>query len=138
MIVTVAPKTSAAWRATSGAIRESRSSRTWAFASDSGSLPMRVTAPCSENAAEAAAVSIRCSVCSAKKPGRICWIAIAEVMRPTRVTVTSARTSRTFSRLASAGRPRGSKLDQSAWIATTRAAGQSSAKAYPTPLTVRM
>ena len=33
MIVTVAPKISAAWRATSGAIRESRSSRIWAFAS---------------------------------------------------------------------------------------------------------
>src|SRR6185437_11567936 len=68
---------------------------------------------CSENAAASLAVSIRCSVCSAKKPGRICWIAIAEVIRPTRVTVTSARTRRTFSRLASAGRPRGSKLDQS-------------------------
>ena len=63
---------------------------------------------------------------------------MAEVMRPTRVTVTSARTSRTFSRLASAGRPRGSKLDQSGVDRDDEAAGQSSAKAYPTPLTVRM
>ncbi len=62
---------------------------------------------------------------------------MAEVMSPTRVTVTSARTSRTFSRLASAGRPRGSKLDQSG-VDRDGPPGQSSAKAYPTPLTVRM
>src|SRR5687768_6587252 len=40
-------------------------------------------------------------------------MAMPEVMSPTRATIASARTSRTFSRPASAVRPRGSKLDQS-------------------------
>src|SRR5688572_9132553 len=74
---------------------------------------MRVIASCRENPVEAAASRIRCSVCATKKPGRICWMAMPDVRRPTSATRDVAKTSLTFSRPASAARPRGSMVDQS-------------------------